>query len=236
MFGAPAMLVFGTFIEYVIVMNWTQGQISTAMVIYMVDVIVLIVCLLSAAWIAVKSIAAAIDFVDGFAFNYRKGSLFGDMIGGLEVAAFGLYLATSLLVTVTSLIGASLVWYLVDERVVEVKEKGIFGVAVSVHDAIKFCALSFIVALGVAISAWSMGDTVDELVGWFDEWSDPASNDSKQEGRDKNDPSIVDTAGTSLYFDYGFHITTLIYSWFGFMVIMTGATIFGFVFMWPQQL
>jgi hypothetical protein len=90
--------------------------------------------------------------------------------------------------------------------------------------------------MGVSISAWSMGDTVDELVGWFDEWSDPASNDSKQEGRDKQDPSQVDAAGTSLYLDYTFHITTLVYSWFGFIVIMTGATIFGFVFMWPREL
>ena len=41
------------------------------MMIYMGDVIVLIVCLLSAAWIAVKSINAVISFTDGFAFNYR---------------------------------------------------------------------------------------------------------------------------------------------------------------------
>ena len=100
-------------------------------------------------------------------------------MGGLEVAAFMLYLSTSFVVTIMSLFAAALVWAIVDYRVWDAKTNGFLGAAVSIADGIKFGALGMVVALAVAISAWSMGDTVDELVGWFDKWSDPNSNSSK---------------------------------------------------------
>jgi hypothetical protein len=78
--------------------------------VYLGDIMVLIVCLLSSGYIAVKATAAAIHFSNGFAENYRLQSSLGNYIGYFEVGFTILWLATALGITVYGIYAASEIW------------------------------------------------------------------------------------------------------------------------------
>merc|ERR1711998_475909 len=100
-------------------------------------------------------------------------------------------------------------------------KSGQFGSALSMVDAMKFGMLGAVGAISTWITAYTLGNTVDELIGWFDEWSDNASS----EGSD-NDTNKVDPNGTSIGEDFFYHATTVVYSWFVFTSIMVGGDYF----------
>lgn len=129
-----------------------------------------------------------------------------------------LYLATSLTITLASLWGSSDIWSKVDQRIEGAANDGANGVAVSMLDAMKLGTLGFVVAMGTWIAAYSMGNTVDELIGWFDDWTDPTHNDADKEGSDKESRK-VDPDGTSIEYDFFYHAIVVVYSWFVFSAI-----------------
>lgn len=129
-----------------------------------------------------------------------------------------LYLATSLTITLASLWGSSDIWSKVDQRIEGAANDGANGVAVSMLDAMKLGTLGFVVAMGTWIAAYSMGNTVDELIGWFDDWTDPTHNESDDEGSDKKSGK-VDPDGTSIEYDFFYHAIVVVYSWFVFSTI-----------------
>lgn len=49
-------------------------------------------------------------------------------------------------------------------------------------DAFKMGTLGMILCIATWITAFSIGETVDELIGWFDDWTDPAINKRSNEG------------------------------------------------------
>jgi len=164
--------------------------------------------------------------MDGFAFTYRLNSTLGNQLYIYELVFAILFLITSLATSIASLYGASNVWEAVEAREAGAKANGQFGSAVSVMDALKFGALGGVVAMGTWIAAYSMGQTVDELIGWFDEWSDPSSNDAPKEGDDKDDSDNVDPDGTSIRYDFMYHAITIVYTWVTFTAIMVGGQYF----------
>jgi len=83
-----------------------------------------------------------------------------------------------------------------------------------------------ILALGVWISGWTIADTADELLGWFDKYDDTTDN----EGSKKQSPFKRDAAGTAILYDLIFHSVTAVYSLFVLSSIMVGGYIFAFVF------
>jgi hypothetical protein len=83
-----------------------------------------------------------------------------------------------------------------------------------------------ILALGVWISGWTIADTADELLGWFDKYDDSTDD----EGTQKQSPFTRDAAGTSILFDLIFHSVTAVYSLFVLSSIMVGGYVFAFIF------
>lgn len=92
-------------------------------------------------------------------------------------------------------------------------------------DIFRFGATGGVVAMATWITAYSLGNTVDELVGWFDDWTDPAHNDASKEGHDKKDGD-VDADGTSIGEDFFYHAITVVYTWFTFTAIEVGSHLF----------
>ena len=92
--------------------------------------------------------------------------------------------------------------------------------------AIKFFTLEMILALGVWISGWTIADTADELLGWFDKYDDHTDN----EGTEKRSPFSRDADGTGILYDLIFHSVTAVYSLFVLSSIMVGGYVFAFVF------
>ena len=120
-----------------------------------------------------------------------------------------LFFITPFALTVMSLLGASRLWEMLEERE-EGAAEGVFGRAVSWTNAIKFLSMGMVVIIVTYYSAYSIGETVDQLIGWFDEWSDDEDN----EGTRENGSQYID--GTSLVWDLRYHAIHVIYSWFIF--------------------
>lgn len=62
------------------------------------------------------------------------------------------------------------------------KTEGRLGIAFSTMDNFKVGTLSMIYAIATWITAYSLGETADELIGWHDDWTDPSNNKRDKEG------------------------------------------------------
>lgn len=224
-YGTPLLMFGESLVNYAIAQNFFNGDITPAMFMYLGIASVLSVCLLSAGYLVVKATASAISFIDGFAYFYRLKSTQGNQMGLYETIFVSLYFATSLFTTIASIYGASNLWTLIETREASVKADGFYGSAVSMLDAMKFGMLGMVVAMGTWIAAYSLGNTVDENIGWFDQWSDDAS----REGRDKEDGD-VDADGTAVAEDFFYHAITVVYSWLTFTAIMVGGQYFFYTY------
>merc|ERR1719389_671531 len=91
------------------------------------------------------------------------------------------------------------------------------GTAVTPVMAMKAFTLIMIMAFSTWIAAYTLGETADELIGWFDQYAD----DTKKEGTDKDDGE-ADKDGTAIYYDLLYHSITAGYSYIVLSVIMVG--------------
>jgi hypothetical protein len=91
------------------------------------------------------------------------------------------------------------------------------GTAITPVMAMKAFTLIMVMAFGTWISAYTLGQTADELIGWFDQYAD----DTKKEGQDKEDFDY-DKDGTAIYYDLLYHSITAGYAYIVLSVIMVG--------------
>ena len=59
-------------------------------------------------------------------------------------------------------------------------KEGFFGVTVAHVTMIKFLAMGSAVLISTYYAVYSIGETVDQLIGWFDEWSDDEDSEATQ--------------------------------------------------------
>lgn len=175
----------------------------------------LIIELCSASYIIYKSVQAAISFTQGFAFNYRGGSILGNQIALYELAYLTLYLSTALGLILAAFNGATQMWELVQKRELGAAE-GFLGRAVSWGQFIRFGAMGFALVVVTYYGAYSIGETVDNLIGWNDDWDDKENSEATN--------SI--TPGTSISYDLILHTVTVVMSWFIFTFIIGGGHYF----------
>lgn len=195
------------------------------------DIVVLIVQLCSAAYIIYKTTQAVISFADGLAHIYRLGSVISNYMGQYELIYVTLYYGTAFVMVIQAFYGAMTIWDMIAAREKGVEAEGFFGTAVSFMDCLKGLTLGMVVAIATYYSAYSIGETVDNLIGWFDQWDDKKFN----EGDDKRTGN-PDIAGTSILTDLQYHGITVIYSWFVFTFIILGANFMAFEFMGFKRL
>lgn len=120
-YGTPLLMFGESLVNYAIAQNFINGDITPVMAMYLGIASILSICLLSAAYLVVKATAAAISFIDGFAYFYRLKSSQGDNMGLYETIFVSLFLLTSVYTIVSSFYTASEMWTLVDSRVIAVK-------------------------------------------------------------------------------------------------------------------
>jgi hypothetical protein len=107
-------------------------------------------------------------------------------------------------------------------------KKLVLGSVMRTDQSIKFFALQCVLALGVWISGWTIADTADELLGWYDKYDSSTDN----EGSMKKSPFTRDADGTSILFDLAYHTVTALYAPMVLSVIMMGGYLFAFFFSW----
>lgn len=139
------------------------------------------------------TVDTAVSASGAFYFNYANESTFSNRLGIYELLTVGAFNGWALLVIILSLVSASELWQMTDNRLAEAEAESI-GVETPIRLdlAIKTATLCMVLAFGVVVSAYSLGDTANELVSWFDKYDDDTNSEGTANGASDKDP-----AGTS---------------------------------------
>merc|ERR1711907_797238 len=194
--------------------QWTPQFLA-----YAGDLIALVASQLAAAYAGVKSIEASVHFLTGFYYVYSGKSANGDLLGLWELLAVVLFLTWSLGISVVGYIEGALLW----ERY-ETMEQA--GQTVTIVQGYKYLALGCVIGVGAWISGLSLGDSAQELLGFFDNYESKTGN----EASDKT-TGTVDVDGTAIEYDLGFHFITLLMSYLTISAIAVGGYYFGYIYL-----
>merc|ERR1712046_175492 len=192
--------------------QWTPQFLA-----YAGDLIALVSSQLAAAYAGVKSIEASVHFLTGFYYTYSGASNTGDLLGLWELLAVVLFLTWSLAISIVGYVEGALLW----ERY-EAMEQA--GQTVTIVQGYKYLALGCVIGVGAWISGLSLGDSAQELLGFFDNYA----SKTKTEATDK-ETGDADADGTAIEYDLGFHFITLLFSYLTISAIAIGGYVFGFI-------
>jgi len=194
--------------------QWTPQFLA-----YAGDLIALVASQLAAAYAGVKSIEASVHFLTGFYYTYSGYSANGDLLGLWELLAVVLFLTWSLGISVVGYIEGALLW----ERY-ETMEQA--GQTVTIVQGYKYLALGCVIGVGAWISGLSLGDSAQELLGFFDNYEGKTGS----EATDKT-TGDRDVDGTAIEYDLGFHFITLLMSYLTISAIAVGGYYFGYTYL-----
>lgn len=160
------------FVEYVVYQAMFSNYVGPEFLVYFATLSALIIMIASSAFVAVKTTAAAVSFKKGFYYQYAGASLEGDLMYLWELIFVSAWLLWSTGVTVGAFYEAAAIIDTVTARETAVHTDGTMGTAITAVMAMKAFTLIMVMAFGTWISAYTLGDTADELIGWFDQYSD----------------------------------------------------------------
>lgn len=166
------------FVEYVVFQAMYSNYVGPEFLLYFACLSALIIIIASSAFVAVKTTAAAVNFSLGYYFQYAGASREGDLMYAWELIFVSAWLLWSLAVTVGGYYEAAQIIDTLGARELGVHTDGTMGTAVTPVMAMKAFTLIMVMAFGTWISAYVLGQTADELIGWFDQYAD----DTKKEG------------------------------------------------------
>merc|ERR1719440_2000892 len=193
--------------------QWTPQFLA-----YAGDLIALVSSQVAAAYAGVKSIEASVHFLTGFYYTYSGASNTGDLLGLWELLAVVLFLTWSLAISLVGYVEGALLW----ERY-EAMEAA--GETVTIVQGYKYLALGCVIGIGAWISGLSLGDSAQELLGFFDNYAKKTHSEAVDKDGD------ADPDGTAIQYDLGFHFVTLLFSYMTISAIAIGAYVFGFVYL-----
>merc|ERR1719473_1370593 len=159
-------------------MDPAMAQWTPQFLAYAGDLIALVASQLAAAYAGVKSIEASVHFLTGFYYQYRGGSSTGDLLGLWELLSVILFLTWSLAISIVGYVEGALLW----ERY-EAMEAA--GTTVTIVQGYKYLALGCVIGIGAWISGLSLGDSAQELLGFFDEYQDQTKTEATDSDGDK---------------------------------------------------
>lgn len=143
---------------------------------------------------------AAVSFTQGFYHIYAGGSDFSNSIYLYELIVIIIFELWSLIVTYMAFSSADAIWQKTEARMAEAAASSVGLENALTWDVVyKQVVMMMVACIGVVVSGFSLTDVIGELVGYFDEYDDK----TKTEGDKKDDPSDVNTDGTSAEQDIG---------------------------------
>merc|ERR1712072_824333 len=137
---------------------------------------------------------------------------------GWELLSVILFLTWSLAISIVGYIEGAPLW----ERY-EAMEAA--GTTVTIVQGYKYLALGCVIGIGAWISGLSLGDSAEELLGFFDNYSAHTKSEATKKTDGSSDPD-----GTAITYDLAFHFVTLLFSYLTISAIAIGGYVFGFVY------
>lgn len=127
--------------------------------------------LAGAGYVAVKTVDSGVSFTKGFYFDYGAWSSIVNNLAIWELIVICLWMIWSLTTTILALVGASMLWNMLDLRLAEA-EKDSTGLETPLDwdKAIKTLTLLFVVSCSTVISAYALGEVSNPVVSWYGEY------------------------------------------------------------------
>jgi hypothetical protein len=213
---AASFIVFNLGANYI-----KTTELTPAFYAYAGDIVAIVLSQLAAAYAAVKTVDAGVKTTDrSFYYQYAHGSGIGNFLGLYELLAILFFLTWTLAICLVGYVEADLLWAKYREM-----EKN--NTAMTLLQGYKFLALGFIIGVGAWISGLALGDSAEELIGWY------AKYDPYTEAYARNSNGALtsdrDSSGTSIIYDLSYHTTTLLYTYFSVTAIAIGGYVFGYL-------
>ena len=214
---APMFTAAATVLCFAVLASWNSGVMGAEWYIYLSTLVFLFMSLCTAAYLAVKTVDAAVAFTEGFAYIYRSDSALGNALGFWEAVFTTGFLMWSLGITWHAFHISEQILDTVQAREYAVYHEGTFGHAVDTLEAIKMSTLLFVMAIGIWISGFAIADNADELLDWFNHYDDDTDNEA-----DTKQNSIVDEDGTSIFYDFIYHTVLIVGVDFLYSIVTLG--------------
>lgn len=188
--------------------------------------------LASAGWVVVKSVDHSVHFTLGMAHQYRYGEVAPfNYLGVYDLVVTLIYMSWSVLVIILSFSLASVIWNEVEQREIGVTTEGSGGVALDEFQSAKLFVIGLLFGMMSIIGGYSIGETTDQLISWFDNYTTDRTKEACQNGTLNDDTCYLnDDSGTSLGYDSIYHFLTIAGSYGLFFAITIGGYIFSFVY------
>ena len=170
---SPMMSLFKNFVSGAVFVHWDEALNGPIYWVYYGIVISLITTLATAAYVAFKTVDAAIHLDMGFWIAIANYSSFTDNFMIYELVVIAAFLLWSLIVTLMSLYTGSELWTLADARLTEAK-LGSIGVEtpITMIKGMKAFVLMMVATFAVVISGYSLGENAVEMISYFDHYYD----------------------------------------------------------------
>ena len=221
-----SILNFGTtWVNSKVMMGFFSGMLTQREMLYTSIIWMLLVTYVAAGYVAVHSVDAGVNSVKGFYSVYGGESSVGNNLMLYELIFVLSFLGWSLVKTILATVFASQVWDAVDARIAEAEE-GHTGLEepLSWWLAMKTMTLTTLIGIMMMVGGYCMGDVVDEIVDWFNNYQDKTDDEGTNDG-------VVDPAGTATTEDLIYHAVIGVYSMFVFDSMAFGSYIFGWEFL-----
>lgn len=170
---SPMTSLFKNFVTGAVFFHWDEALNGPIYWVYYGIVGSLIITLATAAYVAFKTVDAAIHLDIGFYAFIANYSSFTDNFMIYEMVVVAAFLLWSLLVTLMALYTGSELWTLADARLAEAKAESI-GVEtpITMIKGMKAFVLMMVAAFAVVISGYSLGENAVEMISYFDHYYD----------------------------------------------------------------
>merc|ERR1711981_195611 len=210
---AASFIVFKLGAQYVKVNSLTPNFYA-----YAGDIVALLLSQLAAAYAGVKTIDAAVGGSGSFKYYYQYAhkSDLGNWLGLYELLATLFFLTWTLGISILGYVEADMMW-------VKFEDMQKAGTTMTLLDGYKYLALGFIIGIGAWISGLALGDSCEELLGWYDNYN-VGSEATNQNG-------VRDSDGTSIVYDLSYHTVTLLYTYAAVSAIAVGGFVFGYLWL-----
>lgn len=150
-------------------MFWDDATYGPLYTVWFADAMGLAMSFVGAAYVIVKTVDSAVTYTRGLYSNYAGVVSLAQNLGVYELLFIIFQEIWALITIILGIVYALEVWDLLDARRAEAEE-GSIGVETPLlySKAMKVATLCMISGLGVLISGYSIGETSNELVSWFD--------------------------------------------------------------------
>lgn len=158
-------------------------RFASQYLVYFFDMGSLVMSFVGAAYVAVCTVYATINFDKGLFADYARTSEWANQIHVFELVIMILFMGWSLVTTILALVFAEDVWMKLDARLAEAATSTLsIETPLDWDKAIKVYVLLMLTGLTTLLSGYALGNSANELIAYYAEYDDNEKNEATEKG------------------------------------------------------